>query len=146
MRCPDDGKDLAFETFDMNGRIVPFHTCPACSGSFVAGEDLAKFATDARITVSWENGAAKPRDRWRHCPTCVKGLAELTLKGVQLDVCGNCHGVWFDHGELGKLKKKGKRDLFDMRGAGPSLGYIGTYAGLAAALAAAFAAARIRRT
>ena len=40
---------------------------------------------------------------WMHCPKCGFDLQEVTFKGVLIDRCSRCNGVWLDDGELEKL-------------------------------------------
>jgi Zn-finger nucleic acid-binding protein len=37
------------------------------------------------------------------CPNCQSNLQGVTRQDVQLEVCGNCRGVWLDREELEKL-------------------------------------------
>ncbi len=37
------------------------------------------------------------------CPNCKVGMREVERRGVVLDVCPECGGVWLDRGELEKL-------------------------------------------
>ncbi len=38
------------------------------------------------------------------CPRCeAPGLREQLRDGVSIDVCGKCHGIWLDCGELERL-------------------------------------------
>src|ERR1051325_5913566 len=37
------------------------------------------------------------------CPRCDKALLILEFKGVALDFCERCHGLWLDAGELETL-------------------------------------------
>jgi Zn-finger nucleic acid-binding protein len=37
------------------------------------------------------------------CPNCGVGMREVERRGVVLDVCPQCGGVWLDKGELEKL-------------------------------------------
>ncbi len=34
------------------------------------------------------------------CPVCKKPLKQTTSKGVRVDECESCKGIWFDEGEL----------------------------------------------
>ncbi|MDP2919197.1 MAG: zf-TFIIB domain-containing protein [Dehalococcoidia bacterium] len=34
------------------------------------------------------------------CPACKKPMFVVEYRKIELDYCGNCHGVWFDAGEL----------------------------------------------
>ena len=35
-----------------------------------------------------------------NCPECNKSLLEQHMKGIDVDVCSSCGGVWFDAGEI----------------------------------------------
>ncbi len=37
------------------------------------------------------------------CPKCGADLNEVTFRGIKIDRCLNCDGVWLDEGELDKL-------------------------------------------
>ena len=37
---------------------------------------------------------------YMHCPKCGQRLSEIDYKGVKIDRCMNCQGVWLDAGEL----------------------------------------------
>lgn len=37
------------------------------------------------------------------CPNCSTPMNEVNRRGVYVDVCPNCRGVWLDGGELEKL-------------------------------------------
>jgi hypothetical protein len=43
---------------------------------------------------------------YMHCPKCGHPLAELDYKGIKIDRCMNCHGVWLDAGELDQVTQK----------------------------------------
>jgi len=34
------------------------------------------------------------------CPTCKSDMIVVEHSNIELDYCTNCHGVWFDSGEL----------------------------------------------
>ena len=38
-------------------------------------------------------------------------LFEMDFKGIKIDECSSCHGIWLDSGELGALVKTEKRRL-----------------------------------
>ncbi|MFN4232402.1 zf-TFIIB domain-containing protein [Thermus sp.] len=42
------------------------------------------------------------------CPNCQVGMKEVERRGVLLDVCPQCGGVWLDRGELEKLLAEAK--------------------------------------
>ena len=35
-----------------------------------------------------------------HCPKCGMNLIEIDYKGIAVDKCSSCDGVWLDAGEL----------------------------------------------
>jgi len=40
------------------------------------------------------------------CPKCRSDMEMLTIEGVEIDRCTVCHGLWFDPGEIEKLRDK----------------------------------------
>jgi len=51
------------------------------------------------------------------CPKCGMELFEIDYKGVKIDNCSNCSGIWLDAGELeiiAKLEKRTVGKLFDV--------------------------------
>ena len=49
---------------------------------------------------------------YMHCPKCGMNLIEIDYKGIAVDKCSACEGVWLDAGELDEISKleKGKLD------------------------------------
>jgi hypothetical protein len=43
------------------------------------------------------------------CPKCGGNLKEVVFRGVRIDKCNSCNGVWLDNGELGKLAGPGEK-------------------------------------
>lgn len=51
------------------------------------------------------------------CPKCGMELIEISYKGMKIDECSGCEGVWLDAGELetaSKLDKSGIDKLFSV--------------------------------
>jgi hypothetical protein len=51
------------------------------------------------------------------CPKCGMKLIEIDYKGIKVDKCSECEGVWLDAGELdavSKLEKTGLDKLFSV--------------------------------
>jgi Zn-finger nucleic acid-binding protein len=49
------------------------------------------------------------------CPKCGMELIEIDYKGIKVDKCSSCDGIWLDAGELeavSKLEKGGLDKLF----------------------------------
>ena len=40
------------------------------------------------------------------CPKCRSDMELLQIEGVEIDRCSGCHGLWFDPGEVEKLRNK----------------------------------------
>lgn len=37
---------------------------------------------------------------YMHCPKCGMELIEINYKGIEVDKCASCEGIWLDAGEL----------------------------------------------
>jgi hypothetical protein len=66
-------------------------------------EKLKRLAADHA-----ENMEGKERDQlkemhWMHCPKCGLELKEVEFRGVLVDACFTCGGMFFDKGEVEKL-------------------------------------------
>ena len=42
---------------------------------------------------------------WMRCPRDGQELITVSLRGVQVDSCGTCNGIWLEAGELDELVK-----------------------------------------
>lgn len=42
-------------------------------------------------------------DRTLRCPACDAPMQQVDRRGVLIDICGDCRGVFLDRGELDKL-------------------------------------------
>ena len=54
---------------------------------------------------------------YMRCPKCGMELIEIDFKGINIDKCSECEGVWLDAGELegvSKLEKTGLDKLFSV--------------------------------
>ncbi len=47
-----------------------------------------------------------------HCPKCGMELIEIEFKGVKIDKCSECSGVYLDDGELEQLMEPEKASVF----------------------------------
>ncbi|WP_041453761.1 zf-TFIIB domain-containing protein [Anaeromyxobacter dehalogenans] len=46
-----------------------------------------------------------------HCPKCGMQMQEVKLRGVDVDVCFSCSGIFLDRGELEHLEKPESRGV-----------------------------------
>lgn len=54
---------------------------------------------------------------YMRCPKCGMELIEIDFKGIKVDKCSECEGIWFDAGEFetaSKLEKSGLDKLFSV--------------------------------
>ena len=54
---------------------------------------------------------------YMRCPKCGMELIEIDYKGIRVDKCSSCDGIWFDAGELeaiSKLERTGLDKLFSV--------------------------------
>jgi Zn finger protein HypA/HybF involved in hydrogenase expression len=66
--------------------------------------------------------AAEQKSRLRElhymrCPKCGMELIEIDYKGIKIDECSECEGIWLDAGELetvAKLEKTGLDKFFSI--------------------------------
>jgi hypothetical protein len=52
---------------------------------------------------------------YMRCPKCGMGLIDMDYKGIKIERCSGCQGVWLDAGELevvSKLEKTGLDRFF----------------------------------
>lgn len=69
-----------------------------------------------------KNMAQKEKDRLKElhfmkCPKCGMGLVEIDYKGIKVDKCSDCAGIWLDAGEMesvSSLEKTGLDKLFSV--------------------------------
>lgn len=48
---------------------------------------------------------------YMHCPKCGQKLIEIDYKGIEVDKCSHCEGVWLDAGELEQVSQLEKTKL-----------------------------------
>jgi PAT family beta-lactamase induction signal transducer AmpG len=63
--------------------------------------------TVARYTIGLEaSGAGMYWSGAMRCPKCRADMELLTIDGVEIDRCSSCQGLWFDPGEVEKLRSR----------------------------------------
>ena len=68
-------------------------------------EKKRKLALQAqRETAEAERNRLKQL-HWMRCPKCGMEMHEVKLRGVDVDVCFSCQGVFLDKGELEHIEK-----------------------------------------
>lgn len=59
----------------------------------------------ARAMAQAEKDVLK-KQHYMHCPKCGHDLQTVALRGVSIDKCFFCHGMWLDAGEFDQLAGK----------------------------------------
>ena len=92
-------------------------------------EERYFFEHDQELIRAWREKANAKREKraaaeqkqlhWMRCPKCGGEMEEIRMDILMIDRCGDCHGVYFDDGELAILRKfelEGKTGAADFLG------------------------------
>ena len=87
-------------------------------------EFIAKQDAEAKRRIAAERARAMAhaeleRQKQLHymkCPKCGMDLEEIVYRGILLDKCFHCNGMWFDDGEVETLAGKGDGFLHSVVG------------------------------
>jgi Zn-finger nucleic acid-binding protein len=108
-RCPDCAVDL--ETQYVPGGVI--FKCKGCLGKSV-GYNLLQKRAAANAQVNFWSALKQGLESQRLCPACRGVLRvfeicsqsqDLPQVSIRLDGCSVCALIWFDHGELEKIRK-----------------------------------------
>lgn len=100
MRCPRCDEALHPQPA---GRKAVLHACSGRHGVFATREDLRHILpVAAQVAVEDATHAMVPGVA--PCPACAAAMGTLHPRGVELDACFACGGVWFDGGELDRVR------------------------------------------
>ena len=77
----------------------------------------AELMRQQREVLQKSAAEAERKSHYMKCPKCGFDLITVTLHGVELDQCTNCHGLWFDAGEAEAMLKRGDDEQGLLRGA-----------------------------
>jgi Zn-finger nucleic acid-binding protein len=87
--------------------------CPNCQGYWVPGETVRKLSKQKRLKVDQLKAIRATNDNTRGliCPTDKINLKTVKVRGIEIDVCPDCLGIYFDKDEINQLvdykEKKG---------------------------------------
>jgi Zn-finger nucleic acid-binding protein len=105
MNCPKC--DAKTKTLDFEPDLQ-VERCQACKGVWMDKGELARFANLSEdLPASVINTG---RATIYSCPTCkLKNedhpLYKTPYAELSVDLCKNCHGLWFDHKEIAHLRE-----------------------------------------
>jgi hypothetical protein len=69
-------------------------------------ERMKKEAEARQAAMAGEEKKRLKELHYMHCPKCGQPLQEIEYKGVKIDRCMNCEGIWLDSGELELVTQK----------------------------------------
>lgn len=132
--CPVDGVALS----EMQYLGIGARSCGRCHGCWLTDEGVrAAFARipggGERQDRFYERVVREGRATERACGRCAEAMLAIQHRGVEIDVCRGCGGIWFDGGELKRFLADGGRKSLS---AGAMAGAAGVAALGAAGLAA----------
>jgi Zn-finger nucleic acid-binding protein len=85
--------------------------CPKCEGVWLSAADLttairsyAESQGAALKTLALMEGPTRPSTL--RCPECSSSLQSLALRGVDVERCPSCRGVFLDRGESETIAKR----------------------------------------
>ncbi len=80
-------------------------------------ERLKKLGVEKHTRLAEEERKNLKKLHHMRCPKCGMELIAINYKGIEVDKCSECEGVWLDAGELeavSKLEKSGLDKLFSV--------------------------------
>jgi hypothetical protein len=80
---------------------------------YIARQEMEKrrsAVADRRKALAEEEAERLKQTHWMRCAKCGEELQEIEFRGVKIDKCFSCGGVYLDDGELEQLA--GKPDWF----------------------------------
>lgn len=83
--------------------------CNDCSGAFVEGSTVKELRRRLNLGHTARDDILSSEPGRYPCPECMSWLQASHDEGVELDLCVECHGIWFDRDELMRLEKRVKK-------------------------------------
>lgn len=109
--CPRDGTRLTLSRVAVFGPDVEVDACPRCQGVYLDKNELGRLVGDSKLNAYLRDMVGYDVDSQLICPSCG-GLMDLEhVRGVDVEVCLSCFGIWLDAGELDALKASKGRAL-----------------------------------
>ncbi len=80
--------------------------CGTCGSVVVGAAELETELGELGAGLSEQLDTSRLAATTRCCPTCDAGMNQLEIDGVVIERCPKDHTLWFDAGELGKIRGK----------------------------------------
>lgn len=111
MLCPACKKTPLESTADSQTGLE-VDSCAECLGIWFDSGELQQFYKSQELVKRFAPVGGDPLHHTyeistsaRRCPRCRKAMERPLVGGISVDVCRDCRGIWFDHGELQKVTK-----------------------------------------
>ena len=82
----------------------------------VESEKLKKLSEEKKADLTQEEKAQLKKLHWMRCPKCGMELHEVPYRGVIVDKCLECHGMFLDDGESEKITSDEESGFFKALG------------------------------
>lgn len=109
MMCPACKKQAMEKNTDPETKLE-VDSCPECLGIWFDAGELQTFYQSRELLKRFTPVGGESLHHTyelstaaRRCPRCRKGMERPLVGGISVDVCRDCRGIWFDHGELQKV-------------------------------------------
>jgi Zn-finger nucleic acid-binding protein len=113
MNCPRCLTALVRFRLQGGGREIDAQRCASCTGHWFEGSDLHSLEETVEVVLfNWlKLPGQETQARTLFCPRCTPPkVMDKVMNGhdsrVVMDVCGGCHGVWLDDGELQAIQRR----------------------------------------
>lgn len=113
MMCP-----VCLEEMDASKLFkIEIDICRFCGGLWLDCSELGQFVMEGKIPKKLYNTYAIDDSRKaigegsRNCPRCSDTLKVINHRGVNLDYCYGCGGIWFDRRELAVILKSYAKEV-----------------------------------
>ena len=102
MKCPRDDHELTHRLFE----DFPVHKCLACFGFWVPKDVIIwlakaeKFNSLVELFQADEFELSSLPQGMLACPVDSTLMHVNSVRGVEMDICPSCRGIWLDRGEF----------------------------------------------
>jgi len=97
MRCPRDKQPLKRK---ISERMIG-DGCDTCNGIFLTGNKTQSYQHAIQTQLLERNESTKPSgDSTLLCPDCHMAMNITFVDNIEIDICNQCLGVWFDKTEV----------------------------------------------
>jgi len=100
MKCPRDNTSLEIVSNSRGTHL----TCPKCTGVFYSKQyvEAFKYNYQSEALNTLFELADNQGNPQLNCPQCHYPMSIKRIATYDVDVCSDCHGIWFDKHELKK--------------------------------------------